>query len=340
MKKIILYFGVAVISAVAVTVSCDKEQNGSAATVLETPVVEISESTDTSFTVSWAAIENAVSYTYLLNSSTTASTTETTVEFHDLKAGKYTFTVRAVAGEESGLQDSEWSIPVEYTVTASDDPDDDPDNPDDDPDDPIDPKDPITKWVGTYDLTSSATVEFYYNEAGGVSYRKLDEPMSKQIQIRESEYYGEVEIYGLSAVSDDYFAVARERTVNGVSGLGLVLDEVLYTNGAAWLGIYETEDGRMGIRPGLDMGFFFVEKDGVITSTPRKGEFTSDGTVFYVIACDLFSMTEDGNIGLYYKEWPAHLPAGDITLEKVETGGAVVSSEPPALITTYTIYNN
>lgn len=122
-----------IILSALMAISCGKQETNPV--MLETPVANISNSTETSFTVSWEAVENAAYYLYIFNSSTQGTTDENSIEFTGLTEGeKYTFIIKAVAEKESVYQDSKWSTLIEYTLQAED-----PDNPDDneDPDDPV-----------------------------------------------------------------------------------------------------------------------------------------------------------------------------------------------------------
>lgn len=117
-----------IILSALMAISCGKQETNPV--MLETPVANISNSTETSFTVSWEAVENAAYYLYIFNSSTQGTTDENSIEFTGLTEGeKYTFTIKAVAEKESGYQDSKWSTLIEYTLSAEDP--DIPDNPDD-----------------------------------------------------------------------------------------------------------------------------------------------------------------------------------------------------------------
>lgn len=80
---------------------------------LATPQLTIADQTETSFIISWAAIEGAVSYAYTLNDGSETTTEELSVEFTELTAGDYTVRVKAVADGVEYL-DSEWA---EITVS-------------------------------------------------------------------------------------------------------------------------------------------------------------------------------------------------------------------------------
>ena len=83
---------------------------------LETPVVEASEVAETSFTISWGAVEGADSYTVNLKGKN-YSTTETTYKFENLNAGEYSVRVKAIG---AGYKDSDFgSVTVTLTGATS-----------------------------------------------------------------------------------------------------------------------------------------------------------------------------------------------------------------------------
>jgi len=94
-------------AAVAVF-SCQEPAKDSVALGTPVPVVDQASLSETSFTVTWEAVENAVSYAYTLNNGTEETAGSTTVTFSDLTAStQYTFKVKAVAAEDGGYTDSE-----------------------------------------------------------------------------------------------------------------------------------------------------------------------------------------------------------------------------------------
>lgn len=83
---------------------------------LETPVVEASEVAETSFTISWGAVEGADSYTVNLKGKN-YSTTETSYKFENLNAGEYSVRVKAIG---AGYKDSDFgSVTVTLTGATS-----------------------------------------------------------------------------------------------------------------------------------------------------------------------------------------------------------------------------
>ena len=83
---------------------------------LETPVVEASDVAETSFTISWGAVEGADSYTVNLKGKN-YSTTETSYKFENLNAGEYSVRVKAIG---AGYKDSDFgSVTVTLTGATS-----------------------------------------------------------------------------------------------------------------------------------------------------------------------------------------------------------------------------
>lgn len=128
MKKF-FYAALAISAAAAFMASCTKEaanDDGSGngkVTKLDKPVLTVENQTATSFTVAWAEVENADSYTYTLNNGTEQTTTATSAEFTSLTPGDYTVKVKATS-ENTSYADSDWAItdvtiaePVEETFS-------------------------------------------------------------------------------------------------------------------------------------------------------------------------------------------------------------------------------
>lgn len=99
------------IAAMFAFASCDKEpaptptpEGGK----LATPVLEVVDVTETGFTVTWAAIENAASYSVVLKGKP-QNVTENRVVFTNLNKGSYTVRVKAVGAEGSNWTDSAYA---------------------------------------------------------------------------------------------------------------------------------------------------------------------------------------------------------------------------------------
>lgn len=90
--------------AVLAFVSCDRNTDG---LVLDAPVLEISNTSSTSFTVAWNAVEGADMYTYEFMEDQ-ASTEKLSVSFEDLKTDT-SYTVKVKAVSTVAKAESEWS---------------------------------------------------------------------------------------------------------------------------------------------------------------------------------------------------------------------------------------
>lgn len=118
MKK--FSFIVAVLTAVMLT-GCNKNEPLSPGdgTPLPAPVPQVGEKTETTASISWEAVENAVSYSYFIEGNTdTLSVDGTEILVGNLTASvEYTVSVRAEAAEGSGYVNSEWGS-VTFTTEA------------------------------------------------------------------------------------------------------------------------------------------------------------------------------------------------------------------------------
>lgn len=112
MKKLsMLLFAFA---ALAITACSDKKDDTHAnqnATALATPVLSIDEASvsDTGFTVTWEAIENAGSYTYVVDNGSEESTANTRAVITGLSSGSHTVKVKAVPSDTQTYKESAWA---------------------------------------------------------------------------------------------------------------------------------------------------------------------------------------------------------------------------------------
>lgn len=97
-------------------VSCEEKEPEVQPVQLEAPALTIVNSTSSSFTIGWEAVENASSYVYTLNGQQEETTSELSVAYTDLTPGEYVLKVKAVASAPELYHDSEWA---EITVTLS-----------------------------------------------------------------------------------------------------------------------------------------------------------------------------------------------------------------------------
>lgn len=92
----------------------DSTDDGNSGEKLATPEVTLSDVTETGFTASWGAIENATSYAVMLNG-VKYETTQTSYRFENLNRGEYRVLVMASA---KGYSNSEYSNAKSLTLTG------------------------------------------------------------------------------------------------------------------------------------------------------------------------------------------------------------------------------
>ena len=107
----LLSLAAAALAGTVLLASCEKEpqEPGGAAVPLAKPEIIIGDQTPTSFTATWTAVENADSYTYILDDGQEQSTKETSVKFTGLESGNYTIKVKATSADKESFSDSEWA---------------------------------------------------------------------------------------------------------------------------------------------------------------------------------------------------------------------------------------
>lgn len=109
------------LAASAILFSCEEPAPEPKPVPLATPVVSVSEQTETSFVIAWEAVEHAVSYTYTINDGAEENTTNQSAEFTDLTEGTYTVKVKAIAPEGDEFLDSDWAS-INVTIESAEDP--------------------------------------------------------------------------------------------------------------------------------------------------------------------------------------------------------------------------
>ena len=107
----LLSLAAAALAGTVLLASCEKEpqEPGGAAVPLAKPEIIIGDQTPTSFTATWTAVENADSYTYILDDGQEQATKETSVKFTGLESGNYTIKVKATSADKESFSDSEWA---------------------------------------------------------------------------------------------------------------------------------------------------------------------------------------------------------------------------------------
>lgn len=106
------------LAASAILFSCEEPAPEPKPVPLATPVVSVSEQTETSFVIAWEAVEHAVSYVYSLNDGAEQNTSELSATFTDLTEGTYNVKVKAIAPEGEEYLDSDWAT-VSVTIEAA-----------------------------------------------------------------------------------------------------------------------------------------------------------------------------------------------------------------------------
>ena len=110
MKRVLIYV-FAVFALSSLLMSCDKDENTPDPSVLGTPELRLADTSATSVTVEWDAVENAASYEYTVNDGEPQPVTETSVQISTPEAGTYTVKVRALPEEGSEeFQPSDWAF--------------------------------------------------------------------------------------------------------------------------------------------------------------------------------------------------------------------------------------
>ena len=322
MRKVLYFAGMALVAA-SVLVACEKDPgedngngNGGDVVRLAIPQPSFTDTTETSVTVAWAAVENAASYTYMLNNEEN-TTTETSVVIDVPEAGEYSFRVKSVPAEGSTeFAESQWSSTITYEYKGE----------------ITDPSDDLAAWVGTYSLVSTQAL----NVSAGANPTLTDEPVTiDEIIIAPSESPDYLYIYGLSGLGADWPCIGAAITDEaGNVGLCLLGDAMEFSVGTGgengeyklyWYGLYQSDNDPSSIAWVIGMQWtfaFFGSPDGEVTSLAATGYFDEAGTdTFKVVGTDIFSQASDGII-LYYET--ATLPAGELTLTR--TGDYTPSS--------------
>ena len=125
MKRVLIY-ALAAFALSSFMVSCDKEEKTPDPQALGVPKLSLADTTATSVTVKWDAVENAASYEVMLDNdeANLIPVTGTEYELATPEEGTYTVKVRALPAEGENYLTSEWSEPIEYELKGEEpDPD-------------------------------------------------------------------------------------------------------------------------------------------------------------------------------------------------------------------------
>ena len=278
---------------------------------LNAPVPVFGEREGNTVTVSWSAIENAASYTYIINDGAEVNTTGTSVQISDIACDEvYTFKVKAINSSENAIFDSEWSDVVTYTVPVI-----------------------IDDWYGTYTVTSSYGIAAS-NGTSGITISRVEEPVTFEFTISEypndpstgytfayimgwsrwatvgaPEWEG-ASLPGLLQISSDgsqlYFITDVSVGTLTTSAEGDPIDGVWrvlgYVDGYGYTTITGTGYGLI----------FTKDGDNYTLETPADGQL-SDGSTFSYETLEILG--SDGTY-TYYFNLPYTMPAGEFTLTK------------------------
>lgn len=165
--KRIFYFAAMALAACAVMVSCEKEQTTTKTNRLATPQVTATVG-ETEVSVSWEAIENAVSYEYTVDDGTAENITATsfTIPVADLTIGSHTVSVKAIPEEGAEYKESRPGTAT-FEIKGQ----------------PSEPVEALAAWFGTYNVKSTYGLSATDDPDQGVAVTKVDEPVEFQIAI-------------------------------------------------------------------------------------------------------------------------------------------------------------
>ena len=337
--KRIFYFAAMALAACAVMVSCEKEQTTTKTNRLATPQVTATVG-ETEVSVSWEAIENAVSYEWTLNDgeATSITTTSFAIPMTDLTPGDYTVSVVAYPEEGSEYQESRPGIGT-FVI----------------PEEEIEPSEGILAWEGVYTLTSTHTMKIAV-EGQYIAPTYVESPCTRELTISAYPYDDSLAIvYGLSDLTlldpdNNEFPAYAFAKLTPDNRLELKTTE----SEDYMLGQAQFQDGTTGdlyffaltwnaeAEAGKEFGIvsggptFILENNGsAINGTPYSGQLTT-GESFTVAATDVLALTD----GVSFITYPTDLPGGSWTLTKTsEISSAETEAVAGAMLKTELKYN-
>ncbi len=317
MRKVLYFAGMALVAA-SVLVACEKdpgEDNGNGGDVvrLAIPQPSFTDTTETSVTVAWAAVENAASYTYMLNNEEN-TTTETSVVIETPEAGDYTFRVKSVPAEGSTeFAESQWSSTITYEYKGQ----------------VQDPSEGISEWLGTYTLTSSHTMNVILTEADEIEVTYNPQPLTREITIAPYDYdpnfalvsgLSDIELQdqsGNTFPAPAYATLSEDGSEFWLIGYaeGFEVGSVSFQGDETPYPMYFfgfTYDQSFGIIMS-DVTFILTRDGDSIKAVGNAGSLT-DGSQFQIVAVDIMALT--GSSSVNWLSYPTELPGGTWTLEK------------------------
>lgn len=301
-------------AALAMTFACSKNEDGKEPgggdpVQLAKPVLK-STTTETSFTITWDAVENAGGYMVKFNG-TESPITECTFT-QEVEAGSYEVEVKATTADPEKYTDSEYAK-ITVTVEAGS-------------------GSGVTDgtWYGMWEVSSTKTISFDQSAT-----TMLDTPTKKEVEIVEGE---EVSFQDGTTASSYYMNGWTDMTYQDespVPAILLVLADVEPTDNENDLGFWNdfpvASQGSQGETPtwcafceynsdytfvtGGYPAFTLDVNDDLSGANLIAYEGTlSNGGDFKVVGIDVVGLT-DTQVYLY-GETPIEYPAGDFTMKK------------------------
>lgn len=175
----------------------------------------------------------------------------------------------------------------------------------------------LEDWIGSYKVTSSQTLEIY-SDNGAAGYRTHDDQIEFTIDIEPSPNdVKTLYIYGWSVMEKQLDTrLPAMAQLSGDGGLNMIQGYVNYgSTSLVWMPVCKRSDNSINLLTICEVIFTMYNKDGNITLETYSG--SSGGYDFETIATDLFIY--GGTSVQIPQEIPAYLPAGEFTVERIDT---------------------
>lgn len=312
--KRIFYFAAMALAACAVMVSCEKEETTTKTNRLATPQVTATVG-ETEVSVSWEAIENAVSYEYTVDDGTAENITATsfTIPVADLTIGSHTVSVKAIPEEGAEYKESRPGTAT-FNIGGGDVPE------------PLEPGTLISNMsdlIGTWTVTTVGTFAWPKDPQNPqyVMAQYTNEPRTFDVTISE---YGvdTLQMTGWSVMGAEIPALIVKDPSGQTNGIGLV---TMVTVGEAQEGTIPTwyavdvEGSGFPQQPLLAYVFSMREDGTVVGSAMTYNLKYTDGTTadVTVASYEIYPIAVDGS-GNYniYAEVCDGAAGGDFTMVK------------------------
>ena len=313
--KRIFYFAVAAFAACAVMVSCEKEKEGTTTTKrLSTPQVTATVG-ETEVSVSWEAIENAVSYEYTVDDGTAENVTATsfTIPVADLATGSHTVSVKAIPEEGAEYKESRPGTAT-FNIGGGDVPE------------PLEPGTLISNMsdlIGTWTVTTVGTFAWPKDPQNPqyVMAQYTNEPRTFDVTISE---YGvdTLQMTGWSVMGADIPALIVKDPSGQTNGIGLVtmvaVGEAQEGSIPTWYAV-DVEGGGFPQQPMLAYLFSMREDGTVVGSALTYNLQYTDGTTadVTVASFEVYAIAVDGSGQfMMYTDVCAGAAGGDFSMVK------------------------